>query len=111
MNSRSQVVSPSPAESHGSSETTSETQSVSDDPSTYSGAIRCDEIKLRNMQISNSIICISARPIKPQLSRKTEPRTDGAEKEKPPWRPVSIATPSKADRNAMLKAKILDATR
>ncbi|KAJ6639253.1 hypothetical protein Bhyg_11995, partial [Pseudolycoriella hygida] len=41
-----------------------------------------------------------------QIKKAKEP-----EKERPPWKPVSIATPSKADKNALLKAKILDATR
>lgn len=33
------------------------------------------------------------------------------EKERPPWRTVIMAAPQKVNKNALLKAKILDATR
>lgn len=33
------------------------------------------------------------------------------EKDRPPWRTVVTAPPSKVNKNALLKAKILDATR
>lgn len=48
---------------------------------------------------------------KKQLYRSTKKANKESDKERPPWRPVSVATPSKADKNALLKAKILDATR
>lgn len=52
-------------------------------------------------------------PIRNSNSRKTvkkskEPKKD---EERPPWRPVSVAPPSKADKNSLLKAKLLDASR
>lgn len=36
---------------------------------------------------------------------------NAATAERPPWRPVSLAAPSKADKQAMMRAKMLDATR
>lgn len=110
MNNRSLVVSPSPAESHASSET-SETPSISDEQSTNSSAFRsvCINYTLEfNIYLKNTLFVF--RPIRPQ-AKNSRPMVDSGEKEKPPWRPVSIATPSKANRSALLKAKILDATR
>lgn len=36
---------------------------------------------------------------------------EGKEPERPPWRSVANVTPIKVNKNALLKAKILDATR
>lgn len=48
------------------------------------------------------------RPVSSKSSRKSSKEL---EKERPPWRTVIIAPPSKVNKNALLKAKILDATR
>lgn len=40
-----------------------------------------------------------------------ESTKEAAEKERPPWRTVITAAPQKVNKNALLKAKILDATR
>lgn len=44
-----------------------------------------------------------------KLSKESTKET--IEKERPPWRTVIAATPPKVNKNALLKAKILDATR
>lgn len=40
-----------------------------------------------------------------------ESTKEATEKERPPWRTVIVAAPQKVNKNALLKAKILDATR
>lgn len=42
---------------------------------------------------------------------KSNRKSKETEKERPPWRTVIIAPPQKVNKNALLKAKILDATR
>lgn len=42
---------------------------------------------------------------------KSNRKSKDAEKQRPPWRTVIIAPPQKVNKNALLKAKILDATR
>lgn len=42
------------------------------------------------------------------IKKSKDPKKD---EERPPWRPVSVAPPSKADKNSLLKAKLLDASR
>lgn len=49
------------------------------------------------------------RPIA-KSSRKSS-KTDSEKDGRPPWRAVLIAPPQKVNKNALLKAKILDATR
>lgn len=45
------------------------------------------------------------------MSKSGRKSSKELEKERPPWRTVVIAPPSKVNKNALLKAKILDATR
>lgn len=42
---------------------------------------------------------------------KSSRKSSKADIERPPWRAVLIAPPQKVNKNALLKAKILDATR
>lgn len=47
-------------------------------------------------------------------NRRTKPNrklSKESDKERPPWRTVITAPPAKINKNALLKAKILDATR
>ncbi|XP_031619605.1 uncharacterized protein LOC116338469 [Contarinia nasturtii] len=68
------------------------------------GSSESETLSISDEQTSNSI---SRSVVK--SSRKSS-KTD-SEKERPPWRTVVIAPPQKVNKNALLKAKILDATR
>lgn len=60
--------------------------------------------------IFNSLFdCRSATKSSRKLSR--ENTKEPFEKERPPWRTVITAAPQKVNKNALLRAKILDATR
>ncbi|XP_054088152.1 uncharacterized protein LOC128922259 isoform X2 [Zeugodacus cucurbitae] len=92
----------SPINNSGSSSETSETQSVEDNK-TFS-----DSKLTRNLASPNRIFK-SQKRMKDFGSNQSGDK-DGDTK-RPPWRAVSVSTLPKPDKNAILKAKLLDATR
>lgn len=91
------------------------------DCSASAGSVRHDllgECLTATLQFSNTIfvsLVISnyrnAAKSTRKLSKENTKETTEKEKERPPWRTVITAAPQKVNKNALLKAKILDATR
>lgn len=104
---------------NGTSSETSETQSVEEnqqsDSVTASGtntpSSRYQHQYLKLFRFVNILFNFLQRIPKSWKRMKDSGNEKDAESKRPPWRAVSISTLPKPDKNALLRAKLLDASR